>query len=335
MDYNKSIIFNPTKSTNKILLRNLSFRSKNNNDKRKSDDICNNHFINNINDMQKNKIIKIPIKNRLSLENKNAQISIKENILKSDNSITKDQNYYRNLLNNIYNDSHLSNKNLFSSQNSKKKFEKKKTFNLSGHRNSKDNSQKKSINKNSIKKLSYCSNDIKNNNISINNACINSLKIKSNKAQKKLSNFSNEINGKAKKYINEKNMPKYQSSRIISKFKKNISNNDKNKMKSTNNMRINNENDLMNDTIKEQKKANELKILVNKNDKKRKSSIQKDEVELEKCDTKINSNKNIAKNDLNNNNILKNINSKNKKKNRFCFFCCLTSKDDSLSDINE
>ena len=76
-------------------------------------------------------------------------------------------------------------------------------------------------------------------------------------------------------------------------------------------------------------------ILVNKNDKKRKSNIQKDEVELEKCDTKINSNKNIAKNDLNNNNILKNINSKNKKKNRFCFFCCLTSKDDSLSDINE
>lgn len=332
MDYNKSIFFNPPKTEKKFIQKKFSLQSKNNNDKRRSDDIYFNHFINNITDSIKDKIKNIPIKNRFSFENQNEAIStiMKENQLKIESN-TRDRNYYLNLLNNIYNDSHLTNKNILN-MNLKKKIEKKKTFNFSKHKASKDYS----TNKNSNKKLSYCSNDIRNN-ISNNKTCSNDIKNKSIKSIKKLSNFSNEAIERAKKYLNEKLMKKYQSTRTISKFKKNASSNNDFKMKSSFNLKNNNENEKVDDSIKE-KKDDELKIVVNRKNKKVKNNIEKEEVELEKCDTKINSNKNTPKNDLNNNNINnipKNKNTKNIKKNRFCFFCCLTSKDDSLSDINE
>lgn len=317
MDYNKSIYFNQLAKENNINIKNnFTIKSKNNIDKRKSEDICFNHFLNKFKDSQKYKFKNIPINHRPSYENKPLMISnlIKDN---NDNTCTKDKNYYVNLLNNMYlNDTHLSNKNFFKSQN-KKKFEKKKTFNFS-KRNSKDNSGSKY----SKKKLSYCSNDIKCND---SNKITSSNDFK-NKSRKKLSNFTNQLYEDGKRLENDNILPikKYQSSQSISKLKNNIHN--LKRKKSFLKIIKNNENEKMNDTIKEEK--NELKKSDKIKPKKRKIIIKKEELEIEKCETKNNLSKNSILN--NNNNIIDN--QKNKKKFSFCFFCCLSSKDDSFQD---
>ena len=320
MDYNKTIYFNPSSKNNINVKNNLTIKNKNNVDKRKSDDICFNNFLNKFKDSQKYKFKNIPINHRMSYENKQFIIS---NLIKDNNekAYTRDKNYYINLLNNIYmNDSHLSNKNFFKSQNMKKKIEKKKTYNFS-KRNSKDNSGSK----NSKKKLS-CSNTIRFND-SNKKTSSNDFK---NKTRKKLSNFTNEIFEKGKGLESEKILPvhKYQSSVSLAGLKNN-SNNIKRKKSSINILKYS-ENEKINSTIREERiLKNEIKKNNKITDKKSKIIIKQEEPEMEKCETKNNlSKKNISKNILNNN-------IKNKKKFSFCCFYCLCSKDDSSRDKND
>ena len=347
MDYNKSIYLIPEQNQDNFLKKQFTIKSKGNVDKRKSDDINFNNFLNKFKHTQKDKINKIPINHRFSLQGKNALISnLLFNINNNNNEQTpkKDKNYYLNLLNDLYiNDSHLSNnknilkKSMKDTSNVIKKFEKKKSSNYSKRKISKDNSTKKSGSKNSKKKVSYCSNDFKNKSDKKVSIDINGLKIKSSK---KLSDASNEINEKAKKFLSEKIVSKFRSSKGISKIKNNNdsnnNNNKNNKYKSSLNLLVK-KNDIENNSssLKVVKNdiadisPNEKKLNENdkdKDNKKKKNNIkndnnntEKEDIELEKCNC----------NTINNGNIYKN--QKKNVSNYKCFLCCFNSEND-LSD---
>ena len=346
MNYNKSIYLIPGQNQDKILKKQFTIQSKVNLDKRRSDDLNFYNFLNKFKHIQKDKINKIPINHRFSVQNKNALISnlllnINNNI-NNDQTPKKDKNYYLNLLNDLYiNDSHLSNKNIVKknmkdTSNVIKKLEKKKSLNYSKRKISKDNSTKKSGSKNSKKKVSYCSNDFKNKSDKKDSTDINGLK---NKSIKKLSDASNEINEKANKYLSEKIVPKFISSKDISKIKNNNDSNNNNsnknnKYKSSLNLLIQKKDiENISSSLKVVKNditdisPNEKKL--NKNDKdkdnkKKKNDIKnnnivKGDLELEKCNC----------NTINNRNIYKN--QKKNFQNYKCFLCCFNSEND-LSD---
>ena len=109
-----NININKSKSSRKIIQNKIP---KYNVDKRKSDGIAENVFLNKNKGNHSNKLNKIPINHRLSIQdsNKFAFSKLISNLKPDTNEKPKkkDKEYYLQLLNNIYsNDSHLSNKNV-------------------------------------------------------------------------------------------------------------------------------------------------------------------------------------------------------------------------------
>lgn len=313
MNYNKSIYINQGKTSDNVIKKQKTMYDKHNNIKRKSDDIFFYNYLNKFKNTQKDKINKIPINHRMSLQNKNMIFS---NMLNdnNDNKKVKDKDYYLNLLSDIYeNHSHLSNKNIIKnnlkeSSSFLNMLEKKKTFNFKKKRKSKDNSTRKSWSKKSKKKLSCGS--MENNNKSTN---------------KKLSIYSHDLYEKSNNCIGEKLAAKCQSSsKVMSNVKSfyDASNSNYKKLKIQNNVENNN---FLNNINEENKDNKVKKIHKKKNNKKIKDKEK--EIEIEKCETKMVSKNNIIVKNANINSV-----KENKKKFKFCFLCCLASKDDSLSE---
>ena len=342
MKYNKSIYFNPNSSSNRHFAKQLTIQSKNNNDKRKSDDIFINNYLKKFKNLQKDKINKIPVDHRLSCQNKNVQISslMLQNSNNDENKGVKDNNYYINLLKNIYmNDSHLTNQNIIKNNqkdsiNIIKRFEKKKTYHYSKGRNSKDSSIKRNSNKHSKKKLSFDTNVIRKEMPKKKSISSNEMKKQQN--NKLLNSIDLNNNNDNNQFLSEKKISKIKSS------KGNDSANNSKKIKSSRNISKIDVIKIMNTSLKDEKKIiennkinqKELKLKLNNNNQKQKErkrnnnqNIEKEEIEIEKCDTKNNSNKNNSKNNV----IIDNKENANKndKKNKIsCLFCCFSIKDD-------
>ena len=307
MNFNKSQYINPTETSNKKKHKHNAA------DKRKSDDFCFNIFLNKYKNAQKDKINKIPKNHRLSYQDRNLIIS---RLIINNNNDDKDKQNLINLLNDIYiNDSHLSNKNIVKhtikeSSSYLNMLEKKKTLNFHKKRMSKDNSTHKSMSKKSKKKFSWNSNDNDNNN---NN----------NKSNKKCSNNSNELNDKTNNFLSEKLLSYYDGNKGISKVKNNID------ASNSKNIKISiKENEKSIDNLKEDKnKILDIKTLTIKDN------------ESKKNNSKAKNSKNIEIEIKNNTKNIINIKKANiksdkeiNKKFKHCFFCCLTGKDDLLSD---
>lgn len=282
---------------------------------------------------------------------------MKQNKNSDEIPVLKDNNYYLNYVNNVYqNDSHLSNNNVIknnSKETSKllKNFIKKQSYNFSNLRNPKEKSPQKFSIKTNNKKNSYCSNDIKKKvkkKVSISTG--NDLKNQSNPTNKNISNFQEKETKMAQKaengskFLSEKFVPKFQSSRRVSNIKDIEHINYIKKVKSSRNLSKHKQNENnYNLNLKEEKNGiednakNDIKIIkINQNKNKRKSSHNLEmQIEIEKSDTK---NNNTNKNNAKNNQIIKTKaqtnNSKNIKHNyKSCLFCCFTVKDDSF--LNE
>ena len=353
MNFKKSIFIGQNQTENKSLKKQFTIQGKNNSDKRRSDDICFNNFLNNFKNNQKDKISKIPVDHRMSYQDKEGIITpfMKQNINSDEKSVLRDNNYYLNFVNNVYqNDSHLSNNNVIKNNSKEtshmlKNFIKKKSYNFQNLRNTKEKSPQKISIKTTNKKHSYCSNDINKKvkkKVSISTG--NDLKNQSNQSNKNFSNFQEKETKMAQKAINgskfliEKFVPKYQSSRRVSYIKdpeninyvKKIRSSRKHKEKENNyNLNLKEEkNGIENNGI------NDIKIIkINEKKNRRKSSqnLEK-QIEIENSDTK---NNNTNKNNAKNNQIIKTKaqtnNSKNIKHNyKSCLFCCFTVKDDSF-----
>ena len=360
MDYKKSIYLRPISSSNRLFKKQLTIQNKNNNDKRKSDDIFINNYLNKLKNLQKDKINKIPVDHRMSCQNKNLLISsiMLQNSNNNESKEVKDNNYYINLLKNIYiNDSHLTNKNIVKNNlgdsiNILKRFEKKKTYNYSKGRNSKDSSIKRSTNKHSKKKLSFNSNDIKKE-INKKKTISSNDKKKQNKKFLNLNdlnknnkeNNDNNDNNDNNKFLSEKIISKIQDKKGFQKIKNNdSSNNNSKKFKSSRNVSKNKDTEIMNTSLKDEKdienirtNQKDIKLKIDNNNQKQKErkrsnnhDVEKEEIEIEKCDTKNNSNKNNSKN----NEIIENKENKdntikNDKKSKIsCLFCCFSIKED-------
>ena len=115
MNFKKSIIINPNQISNKSYKKQFTIQTNNKNDKRRSDDICFNKFLKNYKNTQNDKISKIPIDHRMSYQDKNALIFniMVQNENDNENPVIRDNNYYLNFVNNVYQkDSHLSNNNV-------------------------------------------------------------------------------------------------------------------------------------------------------------------------------------------------------------------------------
>ena len=354
MNLKKSIFISQNQTGNKPLKKQFTIQGNNNIDKRRSDDICINNFLNNYKNNQKDKISKIPIDHRMSYQDKNRIISsfMKQNINSDEKSALKDNNYYLNFVSNVYQtDSHLSNNNVIK-KNSKetshmlKNFIKKKSYNYSNFRNLKDKSPLKISIKTTNKKNSCCSNDIKKRvkkKVSINTN--NDLKNQSNQTNKNTSNLQEkemkmaQKSVKGSKFLSEKFVPKYQSSRRVSTIKEPENINYIKKFKSSRNLSNHKEKE-NNYNLKKEKNGNEnngmndikiIKINQNKNRRESCHNLEK-QIEIEKSDTK---NNDTDKNNVKNNQIIKTKaqtnNSKNNKHNyKSCLFCCFTVKDDSF-----
>jgi hypothetical protein len=158
---NINININRSKSSRKIFQNKIP---KYNEDKRKSDGIAENVFLNKIKGNHNNKLNKIPVNHRLSIQDSNMFAFSKFiNNIKSYNNEKpkkKDKDYYLNLLNNIYsNESHLSNNNVIKNNNKKKecniikKYDEKISMNTPKVMNYKNNY--KFIRKDSKKKVKY------------------------------------------------------------------------------------------------------------------------------------------------------------------------------------
>lgn len=338
----------PNLQVNKFSKKQKTMQIKNNIDKRKSDDICFNNFLNNF--KTSHKMSEIPVDHRLSYQDKNILISslMKQNANNDEKAVVKDKNYYLNFLNNVYlNDSHLTNqnvikKNLKESSGILKTLQKKKTFNFSKATNSKDTYQKKLSFKITNKKNSCCSNDM--NNISkkkISISTVNDIKNQSNQSNRNLtSSIEQKIIDNKNKILSEKIVSKYQSTKKISKLKNDEIISNRKKYKSSRNISKNKEKEKdYNINLKEEKNENnesmqkDIKIItINQKNKNRRKSNHNLEIEIEKCETKINANKN--ENDGKSAQIIK-VNEKNNKNKikencKSCLFCCFTSKDDSF-----
>ena len=336
MFFKKSIYKNPSKSTKKVYSKQFTNKS-NNNFKRKSDDMTFNHFFNQYKKTQRDKINKIPIKHRLSLQNKNLLISrfMLQNAYNEEKNEVKDKSYYLNYVNNIYlNDSHLTNKNFIKGSPANSSdihtiYEKRKASNYS-KRDFKDNYKNKISSKASKKHLSCGSNEIKkksNKKISVSSA----------EVINELNNFKDISSNNKDKTFSEKIISKFQSSKALSKSKYHnheIKSNKKLKssLSGLKNKETNKENDNgIGNNEKKQKDMNLLKMQNNLKTKKRK--ISNLEIELEKSNLKDPNNIIINENKTNANTITNtnsNANAK-RKNNKSCFFCCI-SQNDSFSD---
>ena len=267
--------------------------------------------------------------NNSNFNNSNYNNSI---ISKSINNYSINDN---SINNNSINKKRINNKKEKNDTEVNKKFMKKKTNYLSKGRGSKDSFRK------SYKSYKITINYVNNENRSKSKKLsINDNKDNINKeSNRKFSNFSKEI-------ISNKQEPKILSEKAISKLK-NPENSMKDKtkdiytkFKSSQNINIINEikND---DTLKEEKNENNetmqkeiksIKININNNENniinsKRSRNIvsQNENSNLARCNTKINSNKNIQSD--------KSIKIKKvKKMYKTCFFCCLIKNDESFSD---
>jgi hypothetical protein len=324
MDYNKSYIFNPLNNKLKQgIKKQCTIESKNNTNKRKSDDIHFYNFLSKYKHVQKYKINKIPKNQRFSYEVKN---EIMPNIIKTFNNTKnknknesatkKDSKYYLNLVNGIYlNDSHLSNKNVVKMGSSQiniiNNFEKKKTSYFPKGYLKDNNSTKKSWSKSSKKKLSCCSNDIKNKT---------ERKIYNySKSNKKCNIASNNENEKSKKYLYENYLAKYHSTKGLSKLKNSEKTFSKNK--SSRNL-IKKNSDILIEEKNEETEIVPKGVEIMNNNKNNKNEI-----------TKINKNENLGveKDNTNNRNIQTKINNKKKQRKYKCLFCCFNNN--SLSGI--
>lgn len=337
MFFKKSIYKNPSKSTKKVYSKQITNKS-NNNVKRKSDDMCFNHFFNQYKKSQRDKINKIPIKHRLSLQNKNLLISrfMLQNAYNEEKNEARDKSYYLNYVNNIYlNDSHLTNKNFIkgspaNSSDIHRIYEKRKASHFS-KRDFKDIYKNKISSKASKKHLSCGSNEIKkksNKKISVSSA----------EVINELNNFKDISSNNKDKTLSEKMILKFQSSKAILKNKNHnheiIRNNKKHKssLSGLKNKETNKENaNGIGNNEKKQKDMNLLKMQNNLKTKKRK--ISNLEIELEKSNMKDSNNIIINENKTNANTITNtNSNANAKRKyNKSCLFCCI-SQNDSFSD---
>ena len=354
MKNKKSLYLCPTiSSSNRLFIKQLTIQNKSNNDKRKSDDIFIKNYLNKLKNLQKDKINKIPKDYRMSYQNKNLLISkIKlENPNNDENKECKDNNYYMNLLKNIYfNDSHLNNKNIVKNNqihsiNIIKRFEKKQTYNYSKGRNSKDSSTKRNSNKHSKLKLSCDSNYHKKEINKKQSISSNDIKKKQNKKLVNLIDL-NKNNGKKdnidnKKFLSEKTITKIQYNKGFLKLNNNENGNNIRKLKSSRNNSKSKEINILNTSLKQKEKdienyktnQKDIKIKTYNNNQKQKvkrsisHNIEKEEIEIEKCDTKINSNKNNSKNNANIDDK-KRKNKKDKKRKISCLFCCFSIKED-------
>jgi hypothetical protein len=314
---NININIKKSKSTRKI---NQNKIPKYNEDKRKSDGVAGNLFLNKFKGNHNNKANKIPINHRLSIQDSNMFAFSKFiNNIKSYNNEKpkkKDKDYYLNLLNNIYsNESHLSNNNVIKNNNKKKecniikKYDEKISMNTPKVMNYKNNF--KFIRKDSKKKLSILSQDQKceqNNSINELDKCI-----KDDKSTKKEINKSNEAKDSksTKRFLSQKTVSKFNVKHGL-KFKKKENKSSKKEDKII-------ADELKDEIILEGNKE----IIKNENinhinNKKESKNNDKEETELD-----IDNIKNPP-----NNEILKN--KSNKKQNETCFLCCFTVKDDSF-----
>lgn len=319
MDCNTPVDLNRSKSSKKISQNKVP---KYNIDKRKSDGIAGKLFLNKFKGNQNNKVNKIPINHRMSIQDANMfAFSKLINNIKTENNEKpkkKDKDYYLNLLNNIYsNDSHLSNKNVIKNNNKKKeiniikKYEKKISMNTSKIMDDKNNN--KFVRQNSKKKLSIFSQDQDfqpNNKMNDLDKCI-----KDEKSAKKQNNINNETK-------NSKCNKRFLSQKTVSKFKHAL------KIKKKENKSSKNDEKEKNDEIKEEKLSENNKgIKINENfnnmnnmmnNKKESKNNDKEETELDIDNIKSPPNNKILK-------------KKTKKKyNESCFLCCFTVKDDSF-----
>ena len=354
MDLKKlnSLCLNPAKNNKKPVQNKLSLPSNNNsNDKKKSDDFDLNQILTKY--KSNNKLNKIPVNPRMNHQDKNKLIS---NAMKQHNDEEKvpqekDQNNFLNILNDIYHEPHLSNKNILSkynfdpSSNILKTYSKMKSLNFSNKKMKlKDNSAKKAR-KMKTKKLS-CSSQ-------------STFKDGYFKCVKKLSyinSIMDDMNDKNKKQGPDGLEQEYKSSKGIINLLDESENNNIN----TNNINFSKSNkfkssySLTKKFVKDEnsKEMSNYKSENNNKDckkikkwKKKKShnaDKDKEEVETQKGDTKNNSNKNIIQNknysSKKNNVYIHRVNKeeknkgKKKRKIKFCLFCCFKSKDDSLSE---
>jgi hypothetical protein len=347
------------KSPKKLSDKRMFLQYKINIEKIKSEDMNSFNFKNTLN----NKSNKIPSNIRSTYQGK----ILLSNIFNSNNgnninfgkkditntnrekSIKKDKNYYLNILNDIYlNESHLSNKKASKKQNSinskndfnkvNKNFVKKKTYNFTKIGDSSKNLLRKSY-KSSKKVLSTFINEkINKSNRLSNNGSKDNID-KSNRSNRKQSNFS-------KNLVNKKPLTKFLSEKFTSKFRNNEELSKVKMKESFKNLKSSqnyiNEVEYMNETLKDDKKeGNENKktmikeikpitVIINNNENQmenNKGSRNDENDNLERCNTKKNSNRNI-------NNNKSNKVKEAKKMHKTCFFCCLIKNDDSLSDNN-
>jgi hypothetical protein len=314
-----NININKSKSSRKIIQNKIP---KYNVDKRKSDGIAENVFLNKNKGNHSNKLNKIPINHRLSIQdsNKFAFSKLISNLKPDTNEKPKkkDKEYYLQLLNNIYsNDSHLSNKNVIKNSFKRKesseikKYEKKISMNTPKIMNYQNNF--KIVLPNSNKQLDIFSPNSKcepNNKMNKLDSCI-----KDGISSKKENNISN---NEAK---NTKLSKRYSSQKTCSKF---IAKNGLKIKKKENKIAKKEEKEIY-DKLKERKiSENNKEIKINENiehinnNKKESKNNDKEETELD-----IDNNKNPP-----DNKIVKN--ESNKKHTESCFFCCFTMKDDSF-----
>ena len=308
-----------SKSSRKI---NQNKIPKYNEGKRKSDGLAGNLFLNKFKGSHNNKVNKIPINHRMSIQDANMfTFSKLISNIKPDNNEKpkkKDKDYYLKLLNKIYsNDSHLSNNNVIKNNTKKKegninkKFERKISMNTPQIMNNKNDI--KFIRKDSKKRPSIlsqkqkCEPNNNNNNNELDNC------IKDDKSTKKENNTSNEAkeSKSTKRLLSQKTVSKFNAKKGL-KIKKKENKNSKKQEK------------VINDELKEEKiLENNKEIKKNENinhlnNKKESKNNDKEETELY-----IDNIKNPPKNK-----ILKN--KSNKKHCESCFLCCFTVKDDSF-----
>ena len=305
-----------SKSSRKI---NQNKIPKYNEDKRKSDGVAGNLFLNKFKGSHNNKVNKIPIYHRLSIQDANMiTFSKLVNNIKSANNEEpkkKDKDYYLKLLNNIYSsESHLSNNNVIKNNTKKKecniikKVERKISMTPKGMNNKNDF---KFIRKDSKKKLSILSQEHKcepNNNINELDNCI-----KDDKSTKKENNISNEAKDSkfTKKFLSQKSVSKFNIKHGL-------------KIKKKENKSSKKEEKVINDELKEEKileNNKEIKKDENinhMNNKKESKNNDKEETELDIDNIKSPPNNKIIKN------------KSNKKHCESCFLCCFTMKDDSF-----
>ena len=320
MDNNKSPSLYKKKANSSKKL--LQYKISNNNvniDKRKSNEMNINNFINRCKEKQNSKLIKIPKNQRLSLQhlnNYNFSTFLKN---KNTNIETlpqkRDKNYYLNIINEIYlSDTHLSNKKKII------KFDKDIPNKFSKFRSSKNISFKFGS-KSTNKKYNLISNEHRNkSHKKIKNDNNN---IKDEKSiSKDTGNFSHETKNKLlkKKYLSTKTVSKFKTSKnSINKNKSSFNNNEKNEnLNDTLNDEKNNE--MINKEINTMNKICKFsnKEFPNDNKNKEKEGIEMDAYYI---------NKDISQKKTA-------TNPKIRKFHQCCFFCCLTEndKDDSYSD---